>query len=293
MEVQWELIIFTLFITIGAGIFGITGVLAGLKKGEAIQLLAPIVALVAVAVGGIASFFHLQYWQRAFGGFGNPTSGITQEMIALVIFGLFVIIYIILSRRGKTPVWAGWTAAAISVALVIVMAHSYNVSARPVWDTPLLWLYYLSNAVLFGGLIVAAIQGLKKEEAGLAVKVALVGGALVAIVAIAYGFFIQSAASSFTDVAYYHDPTQPTKAMNDPVGVLSGFLSGANALLFWGGVLVVGACVPLVVSFFSMKKKDTPLLGLASLGAVCAIAGGICFRLILYYTSYSVFMFYY
>ncbi|MDR3307272.1 MAG: hypothetical protein LBS58_00010 [Coriobacteriales bacterium] len=293
MDVQWELIIFTLFITIGAGVFGVTGVLAGLKKGTKIQSIGPVAALVAVAIGGVASFLHLQYWERAFNGFGNLTSGITQEMIAIVVFGLLAIVYIVLARRGEIPTWAGWAAAAISVILVVVMAHSYNVAARPAWNTPLLWLYYLSNAVLFGGLICSAFLGItKEEETGIVVKTSIAGGVLTAVVALCYCFYIQAAASDFTFVEYYFDPTQPTKALNDPVGALSSFATGPEALLFWGGVLAIGALVPLAIAFFFRKKTGNTLIGLASGGAVCAVIGGISFRFILYAMSFSVFIFY-
>jgi anaerobic dimethyl sulfoxide reductase subunit C (anchor subunit) len=214
-------------------------------------------------------------------------------MIAIVVFGLFAIVYIILARRGKVPVWAGWVAVAISVLLVVVMAHSYNVAARPVWNTPLLWLYYLSNAVLFGGLICSAFMGItKEEEIGIAVKTSFAGGILTAVVALGYCFYIQAAASQFTYVAHYFDPTQPTKPMNDPVDALSNFATGPEALLFWGGVLVLGALVPLAAAFFFRKKEGSSLVGLASGGAICAIIGGICFRLILYAMSFSVFIFY-
>jgi anaerobic dimethyl sulfoxide reductase subunit C (anchor subunit) len=293
MDVQWELIIFTLFITIGAGIFGVTGVLAALKKGAKIQTIGPVVALVVVAIGGVASFLHLQYWERAFNGFGHLTSGITQEMIAVVVFGLFAIFYIVLARRGGIPVWAGWVAVVLSLILVVIMAHSYNVAARPAWNTPLLWLYYLSNAVLFGGLICALFLGItKEEETGIVIKTSIAGGILTAVVAVAYCFYFQSAASEFTYVANYFDPTQPTKAMNDPVGALSSFATGPEALLFWGGVLALGAIVPTAIAFFSQKKEGSTLIGLATGGVICAIAGGVCFRLILYALSFSVFIFY-
>jgi anaerobic dimethyl sulfoxide reductase subunit C (anchor subunit) len=172
------------------------------------------------------------------------------------------------------------------------MAHSYNVAARPAWDTPLLWLYYLSNTVLFGGLICAVLLGLKNEDTGLVVKTAIVGGALSVVVAIVYCVYFQVAAGEFSFVQYYFDPTQPTKAMNNPVGELSGFATGSDALLFWGGVVAIGAIIPLAIAFFSRKQKGTTLIGLAAGGALCAVVGGVCFRYILYAMGYSVFIFY-
>ncbi|MDR3315722.1 MAG: dimethyl sulfoxide reductase anchor subunit, partial [Coriobacteriales bacterium] len=150
MELQWPLMIFTLFICLGAGTFGVAGLLTALKKAPGIQLPATLVALVAIVIGGIASFLHLQHWDRLFNGFGHLTSGITQELIGIVVLVAAAVVYLVLARRGELPVWAGALALVVSVALVVVMANSYTMEARPVWDTPLLWLYYLANAVLSG-----------------------------------------------------------------------------------------------------------------------------------------------
>jgi len=292
MEIQWPLIIFTLFVSLGAGTFGAAGVLAGLKKGASIQLTSVIIAAIAIIIGGIASFMHLQHWDRAFNGFGNLTSGITQELIAIALFMVFAIIYVVLSRRGDIPVWAGWVAALISVAVVIVMASSYNMASRPVWNSPLLWLYYLSNAILLGGLVVSALLGVKKEDAGVPVKISLAGALLTVISLVGYLIYIPSVASKLASMGNYFDPNHPTKAMTDPAAALTGFASGDQALLFWGGAVVVGALIPLAVAFFSNKKQGSALIGLSLVGALCAVAGAICMRAVLYALGFSVFVFY-
>ena len=292
MEVQWPLVFFTLFISIGAGTFGVAGVLAGLKKGSSIQFLATITALVAIIIGGIASFLHLQHWDRAFNGFGHITSGITQELIAIAVLVIFAIIYLVLARRGEMPVWAGWVAALLAVIVVIVAALSYNMAARPVWNTPLLWLYYLSNAVLFGGLIVSLLLGLKKEAGEVAIKVSLVGAALTLVSLVGYLIYIPSIASRFTSVGNYFDPTHPTKAMIDPAAILSGFATGSEAMLFWGGAVIVGALIPLVAAILCNKKEGSFLIGVSLIGALCSIVGAICFRVVLYALGFSVFVFY-
>jgi formate-dependent nitrite reductase membrane component NrfD len=109
---------------------------------------------------------------------------------------------------------------------------------------------------------------------------------------IAYTIFIPSVASSFTSVGNYFDPTHPTKVMADPQGMLSGFLTGDQALLFWGGALIVGALIPGVAAFLSMKQKGTTAAGIASGAVICALAGGLCFRVVLYALGFSVFVFY-
>jgi anaerobic dimethyl sulfoxide reductase subunit C (anchor subunit) len=292
MELQWPLMIFTLFICLGAGTFGIAGLLAGLGKAQDIQIPATIVSLIAIIIGGIASFLHLQHWDRIFNGFGHITSGITQELIGIVIFVVVAVVYLALARRGKLPTACGWVALVISVALVIVMSLSYTMAARPVWDSPLLWLYYLANAILSGSLVVYALAALKKTKDTLIPKLALAGAALTLVALIGYAIFIPSLSSSFTSVGNYFDPTHPTKVMADPQGVLSGFLFGDQALLFWGGALIVGALIPGVAAFFAPGQQGSVAIGVSSVAALCALVGGLCFRVALYALGCSVFVFY-
>jgi DMSO reductase anchor subunit len=284
--------IFTLFICLGAGTFGVAGLLAGLGKASEIQIPATVVSLVAIVIGGIASFLHLQHWDRIFNGFGHLTSGITQELIGIVVFAVFAVIYLVLVRRGALPSWAGWVACVISVALVVVMSLSYSMSARPVWDSPLLWLYYLSNALLFGSLVIALLCALKKVSGGFIALLVLAGAVLTFVVAVGYAVYVPSVASSFTSVGNYFDPTHPTKVMADPQGVLSGFLFGDQALLFWGGVIIAGAALPLAISLLIKGKEGTPYLTGVALACVCALVGGLCFRVMFYALGFSVFVFY-
>ncbi|MDR1183839.1 MAG: dimethyl sulfoxide reductase anchor subunit, partial [Coriobacteriales bacterium] len=271
MELQWPLMIFTLFICLGAGTFGVTGLLAGLGRAQEIQIPATAISLVAIIIGGIASFLHLQHWDRIFNGFGHLTSGITQELIGIVIFVVFAVIYLVLARKGKIASWAGWVALVISVALVIVMSLSYAMSARPVWDSPLLWLYYLASAILSGALVISALSSIKKTDDTFIPKIALAAGALTLIALVAYAIFIPSVASSFTSVGNYFDPTHPTKVMADPQGILSGFLTGDQALLFWGGALVLGALIPGVAAFLTFKQKGSTATAITSVAALCAL----------------------
>jgi anaerobic dimethyl sulfoxide reductase subunit C (anchor subunit) len=295
MEPQWPLIVFTLLICLGAGTFGVAGALAGLRKGATIQMTAVFISLVTVVLGGVASFLHLQHFDRAFNGFGHLTSGITQELIALALFCIVAVTYIVLARRGEVPVWAGWVAVVVSVALVITMANSYAMAARPLWDSPLLWLYYLANAVLFGGLVILGLSFVRNTGASgfsLPAKIALAGAGLSVVALIAYAVFIPASSATFTSVGNYFDPTHPTRAMADPQGVLSGFLTGDQALLFWTGALVVGALVPLALIWLAGRRQKGVAVGFAALGIICALAGGLCFRVVLYALGFSVFVFY-
>jgi anaerobic dimethyl sulfoxide reductase subunit C (anchor subunit) len=284
--------LFTLFICLGAGTFAVAGLLAGSGKAQEIQMPAVLISLVAIIAGGAASFLHLQHWDRIFNGFGHITSGITQELIGIVVFVVVAVIYLMLARRGKVPKALGWTALVISVALIIVMSLSYTMAARPIWDTPLLWLYYLASAALSGTLVIYVLASLKKTDGVLISRLALGASALTLVVIVAYAILIPSVASSFTSVGNYFDPTHPTKVMADPQGILSGFLTGDQALLFWGGALIVGAIIPGVAVWLASRQQGNVAAGIATTAILCALAGGLCFRAVFYALGFSVFVFY-
>lgn len=299
MEMQWELMVFTLLVCLGAGIFGIQGFLAFKRNDTKLQLPALITAVVSVGLGGIASFMHLQHWERIFNGFGHLTSGITQEMIAIVVFVVMAIVYFIVLRRtpagGTLPKWCSVLAMIVAIGLVVVMAHSYNMAARPVWDTPVLWLYYLSNAVLFGGLMIMLLASVKDEAEikATATRFALVGVIAVAVMTAVYiGVFAMSA-GAYTSVPFYWDYVHPTQPLEDPATMLTSIAFGSEALLFWLGVVVVGLVIPAIMVYLAKRKgSQSNLTVYAGVGLLGALAGGMCFRVILYILGFSVFMFF-
>lgn len=297
MEMQWELMVFTLLVCLGAGIFGIQGFIALRRKDTNLQMPALIASVVSVGLGGIASFLHLQHWERIFNGFGHLTSGITQEMIAIVVFVVMAVVYFIVLRRseeGKAlPKWCALLAIIVAVALVVVMAHSYNMAARPVWNTPVLWLYYLSNAVLFGGLFVMLLASVKKEAdiKKTAIRFALVGVIALAIMTAVYLAVFAASANAYSGVQFYWDYVHPTKPIMDAATMLSSLAFGSNAVLFWLGVVACGLVIPAVCIFLAMRKEASASVTVyAVVGLLGALAGGMCFRVILYILGFSVFM---
>ncbi|MDR0514740.1 MAG: dimethyl sulfoxide reductase anchor subunit [Coriobacteriaceae bacterium] len=290
MEIQWALIIFTLFTAFGSGLFAIQGLLALLGKGEKIQLPALVTAFAAIVVGGLASFTHLQHWDRAFNGFGRLTSGITQELIGIVVVVLCMVVYFVFLRRGSIPKGIGAVALVLGVALIVVMTTSYMMPARPVWTTPLLYLFYLSQGLVAGGAAAWIIAEAVKEgpAVGLGAKTTAIGGALVVVALVAYAFYIASV--QFTDVGNYFDPTQPTKPMTDISSYLTLLVSGSLAPQFWSAV-VVGGMVPAAAGIIRWKKEGGGL-AFAAVALVAALAGGLAFRFAIYVLGGSVFIFY-
>lgn len=299
MEMQWELMVFTLLVCLGAGIFGIQGFIALKRKDTKLQLAALIASVVSVGIGGIASFLHLNHWERIFNGFGHLSSGITQEMIAIVVFIIMALVYfIVLRRTGKEsamPKWCAVLAIIVAVGLVVVMAHSYNMAARPVWNSPILWLYYLSNALLFGGLLVMLLASVKKEKEiqKTASNFALVGVIAQTVMTAVYVGFFALSANAYTNVGFYWDYVHPTQPLADPTSMLTSIAFGSEALLFWLGVVVVGLVVPAISIYLSKRQSaESSVAVYSTVGSVGALAGGMCFRVILYVLGFSMFMFF-
>ena len=301
MELQWPLILFTTLVAWSAGLFGTQALMAVFGVGKRAQVPAWVCSAVLLAAGGIAVFFHLEHWERIFNGFGHLTSGITQELIAIVVLAVAAVAYLALMRKSddgaSVPKWLAWLSVALSVVLVAVMAHSYTMAARPAWDSILWILYVLGNACVLGPatflLLSALAAGGPRDRpaeraagagasAGLA---ALAGAAANALAALAFAAFLQLSAGSFADVGLYFDPTHPTKAMADAAATV-----GSQAPLLWLGAVAVGAIVPLAAAFMGRRTGNWKLWTPAAI--IAALVGAVCMRVVFYNLGLSVFMFY-
>ena len=299
MELQWRLILFTTLVAWSAGLFGTQALMAVFGVGKRAQVPAWVASAVLLAAGGIAVFFHLEHWERIFNGFGHLTSGITQELIAIVVLAVVAVAYLVLMRKSddgaSVPKWLAWLSVALSVVLVAVMAHSYTMAARPAWDSVLWILYVLGNACVLGPatfLLVLAAGGPGDQPADRAAdagapagRTALAGAALNALAALAFAIFLQLSAGSFADVGLYFDPTHPTKAMADAAATVA-----SQAPLLWLGAVAVGAFVPLAAAFMGRRTGSWKLWAPAAI--IAALVGAVCMRVVFYNLGLSVFMFY-
>lgn len=289
MELQWPLIIFTTLVAWSAGLFGAQSLMALRGAAKKSQMPAWVCSAVLLAAGGIAVFFHLEHWERIFNGFGHLTSGITQELIAIVALAVVAIVYLVMMRKSddgaSVPKWLAGVAIALCVALVAVMAHSYTMAARPAWDSVLWIVYVVGNACVLGPATMALIMAVRGDDLAPIGLPALVGAALSALSAIAFAVFLQMSAGSFAAVGYYFDPTHPTKAMADAAAAV-----GSQAPLLWAGAVVVGALVPLVAAVLGRKSGNWKLWGAVAL--VAALVGAVCLRVVFYNLGLSAFMFY-
>ncbi|HIY82373.1 MAG TPA: hypothetical protein H9823_00770 [Candidatus Rubneribacter avistercoris] len=289
MELQWPLILFTTLVAWSAGLFGTQALLAAGGHAKKSQTPAWVASAVLLAAGGIAVFFHLEHWERIFNGFGHLTSGITQELIAVVVLAVVAVAYLIVMRRsddGATvPKWLCWASVAVCAVLVAVMAHSYTMAARPAWDSVLWILYVLGNACALGPCTMALIMAAAGDETAPAGLPALAGAALGAAAAVAFAASLQASAGAFAEVGFYFDPTHPTAGMADAAAAVA-----AQAPLLWAGAVLVGGALPLAAAFMGRKTANWRLWG--TVAVACALAGAVALRVVFYELGLSVFMFY-
>ena len=292
MELQWPLILFTTLTAWACGVFGGAGVLALKGAGKKSQVALTVASVVLLALGGIAVFFHLQHWERIFNGFGHITSGITQELIAIVVFVVVAVAYFVSLRKsddgGTVPAALAWAAIAISVVLAAVCAHSYMMPARPAWNSVLEVASIVGAACLMGPATCAVVLAARGDDAAPCGLPALAGSAVGAVCTAAYAAFMQMSGGAFTQVGNYFDPTHPTKAMADV-----GAVAGEQAALLWLGAVVVGAIVPLACCALARKKGGAASWkAFGAVAVVAALAGSIFLRVAFYNMGLSVFALY-
>ena len=292
MELQWPLILFTTLTAWACGVFGGAGVLALKGAGKKSQVALTVASVVLLALGGIAVFFHLQHWERIFNGFGHITSGITQELIAIVVFVVIAVAYFVALRKsadgGTVPAGLAWAAIAISVVLAAVCAHSYMMPARPAWNSVLEVASIVGAACLMGPATCAVVLAARGDDAAPCGLPAVVGSAVGAVCTAAYAAFMQTSGGAFTQVGNYFDPTHPTKAMADV-----GAVAGEQAALLWLGAVVVGAIVPLACCALARKKGGAASWkAFGAVAVVAALAGSIFLRVAFYNMGLSVFALY-
>lgn len=290
MELQWPLILFTAFMAWSAGLFATQAVYAIKGAGAKAQIPALATSAALLVVGGIAVFFHLQHWERIFNGFGHITSGITQELIAIVVMAAAMVVFFVFLRRegddAKVPTWASVLAIVSAAALVIVMSHSYVMPARPAWDS-ILWICaILGNACILGPATMALLSALKGEKSELDGSLIFGGSVLNAVCSAAYLVYLATIGSRFVAVEHYYDLTHPMKELL----TFSSPFSNESAPVLWIGVVLIGLVVPIIGAILGKKRDDWKTYGVVI--AAAAFVGALCLRVVFYQSGMSVFMFY-
>lgn len=289
METQWSLVIFTLFVCLSSGTIGMASYLSLRNKGEKLLMPALITSIVTLVLGGIGSFTHLQHWERIFNGFGHITSGITQELIGVVVMAVVFVVWIVVLKRGKgmPKALAGVTLAA-SVLMVFATAHSYLMPARPAWGIALV-VFYLANAFVLGAVTVwilsIVVHDDDAEKTGLSSTVI---GSIVQLAADAV-YVVACSMAKFADFGHYADPTMITTAPTHIQSLMDVMVAGPAAGMFWGSLVCAAALV--VIALIAKKAKGSPL-AFASIAGIVVLAGSVLFRVLIYMLGYSFVLLY-
>lgn len=288
MELQWPLILFTTFISASAGLFAAQGCYALAGEGRKAQLPALITSVVIMAIGGIAVFFHLSHPDRLFNGFGHITSGITQELIAIVATFVVMVIFVVYLRRSEEnlPKWLAWIAVLVSLVLFVVMGLSYMIPARPTWDSVPQPLSLIGSGFAMGIGIFAAPDAMRSQSAATCSGIlALASSGLGSLTTICYAIAISACENTFVSVGYRYDPTHPTHALVDAANY-SAFSGGSLSLTIAAIVLALAA---FACAFWGKKSAKWNIAG--RLIVVCSRASAILLRMVFYTTGGSAFAF--
>ncbi len=287
MELQWPLILFSTFLAWSAGLFATQSAAALRGVGAKAQLPALITSLALMAIGGIAVFFHLQHWERIFNGFGHLTSGITQELIGVVLMFVMMVVLFVFVRRGtKVPAWVCIVSIVVAAALVMVAGHSYMMAARPTWNSALQVLSLVGAALPMGVGTFALICDAVGDEGDSSKTGAasLVACGVNCVTTIAFVDAMAAGTSGIRSYGFYFQTNHP----NSTVLTAADYSPFAgDALLVTVGAIVL-ALVAMVFALFGKKKGDWRTWGAAI--ALCAVAGAIALRAAFFMTGASVFV---
>ena len=291
MELQWPLIIFTTLVAWSAGLFATQCLLALKGEGKKAQMTAWIVAAALLVVGGIAVFFHLEHWDRIFNGFGHLSSGITQELIAIVVLAVVAVVYLAFMRKSddgaSVPAWLAVVGVAASIILVGVMGHSYMMASLPAWNSFLQLLSLIGGAAVMGPATMVLLMTVRGDEVGgVAANTLLIGSAVNVVTAIAYIGVMATTSSSLTSVGYYFDPTTPNAGMVDASAVTP---FAGDAMMFTV-LAIVCSVVALACAF--VGKKQGKWAAWAGIAVACAVVCAFALRIVFYHMGVSAFPFF-
>lgn len=266
MDIQWSLVLFTALTGLGGMLFLLICLNTLLGKTDKGEFEGAIVSVVLLAVGGLASVTHLSHPDRMLNALQHPTSGIFTEAVLVGVLAVCAVIFILMIKRDIR----GGALKAISVVgiiLGILMAfmagQSYLMAAIPAWNTELLPLGYLGTAAAEGAAAYLLLIGCKKaDEAALKFYsvILLVAGCLALITSALYA----AVCGAFADP-------------------LAAALAACS--------LVCGGVAPALFGYVGMKKPLS-VKTLAAIALVCAFAGAISYRCLMWAVGVNLYGFF-
>lgn len=265
IEIQWPLVLFTLFSGIGGGLLVPAGMaqLTG-KRNDMAQFIALVASMVLLVVGGLFSLLHLEAPQNVMAAVYNlfSFSGISLELILLGLCFLVALVFAILFKRQPDGVALKVVAVLGIIGAVLLLyfcGHGYIMVSRPAWDTEMLPFAYLGTSLAAGAFAYGVILGISHptdEQCRVFRSVVLVCGIVCALTCAAYSFAVMADAAE------------------------------ESAVAFWGGIVICGVVGTLILAVFSyLKLVPSNVMALAVIGLVVAIIAVLAVRIVMWETS--------
>lgn len=163
MEAQWSLILFTVISGAGAWLFAASTCQALAKKGALPGKVTSIVAVVLLALGGLASMTHLKHVDRIFEALNHPTSGIFVEAALIGVLIVLIAVYfaMVVRRSSKTALKVvAIVVSVVGIVFTFACGMSYMMEARQAWMTYALPLSYCLTAGAAGVALNQLLQAL-------------------------------------------------------------------------------------------------------------------------------------
>lgn len=296
MSIEWSLVFFTVFVGLGCGIFVGSVILTewgGMAKQVRTQ--SSIVALTALAFGGFSSVLHLGRPERIFGALGNPTSGIFIEATMLGLIALDIFIYLVAMRRNasdRTLKIISTAGIIPAVILAFAVGYTYVLSARPAWNTLILPLIYLASAGLMGcyglSLLIALTDKARPALTTTSTETTAAKEAPSAAATVKWAILIAVSIQAVLLMCYLvHLAVAP---FPDVTRSATRVLTGDLAILFWGGLVLLGLLVPaaLISPFNKKKAKHMPPAASLAFGFVCVLISSVLFRGLMFSLGSSI-----
>lgn len=271
MQIHWPLVISTVCQRVGLGMFA-CAFLANLAFGTALPLnIVALATLALLAVGGVASIFHLQTPTRFFNAFSNFGSHLTQEAlitpflgIALLACGLSGFLY----DLGPATVVVEAAACILAAAFLVCTGLAYQMRSRPAWNTGFVLLLFLLTAAEAGSIAACAVCALTGAAVPLGLAVST-GVFFVACVAVQCAYLARMRHVGYgVDVHVNEEPYKTVfyawlalGVACTGVGLAAGLAAASGALLLAAVVASALGIVAWTVLFFkgACKVKMFPM----------------------------------
>lgn len=152
---EFPLFVFTLLGGMAAGSYVLAGFLP--RKEEAKPWLLPLVALVLLAVSGVALLLHLGHPERMLNAFSHLGAGITLEGYTMILFGVVVLVDLVVGlRAGKPNRVVGIVGSIAGALLLCAMGFAYGqFLGTPAWNSFATYPLFIVGGLALGAPLAA------------------------------------------------------------------------------------------------------------------------------------------